>query len=388
MPQEILPCFLFLPELKFLGGGYDRRGANFHVEKKSAFEVCPKCATPSHSTYDHRTIQVKDSPVRGRAVYLHVRKRRLWCKSCRKPFTEPVPGVRKGSRTTERYKASVLWACENFSDLKSVRRAYRCSSSFLYKALYEQLELKRRTRLYPWPKVVGIDEHSFQKGHRYVSVFIDYSNRRMFEVVEGKSGPELTAGLAHTSGRENVRVAIIDLADSFKSFIAGYFPNAEIIADKFHVLRLLSPALNKRRIQLTGDRRTLRLRRWLLRNGKSLSFEERSELYRWLAQDPTLHELYQWKERLHGFYRIRGEKRAERALTAMTDMMAKSGLPEIQRLRRTLMKWRKPILAYFKYGYTNGRTEGFNNKAKLVKRRAYGYRSFENYRLRLLNACA
>jgi transposase len=72
----------------------------------------------------------------------------------------------------------------------------------------------------------------------------------------------------------------------------------------------------------------------------------------------------------------------------MTDKMAFSELPEIRTLRRTLMRWRCEILAYFASGLTNGRTEGFNNKAKVVKRRAYGYRSFRNYRLRLLNACA
>ena len=63
-------------------------------------------------------------------------------------------------------------------------------------------------------------------------------------------------------------------------------------------------------------------------------------------------------------------------------------LPELQTFRRTLMRWRREILAYFGTGLTNARTEGFNNKAKLVKKRAYGYRSFRNYRLRLLNACA
>lgn len=68
--------------------------------------------------------------------------------------------------------------------------------------------------------------------------------------------------------------------------------------------------------------------------------------------------------------------------------MAASSLPEIQTLRRTLLRWRREVLAYFFARITNGRTEGFNNKAKLVKRRAYGYRSFTNYRLRLLNACA
>ena len=70
----------------------------------------------------------------------------------------------------------------------------------------------------------------------------------------------------------------------------------------------------------------------------------------------------------------------------MTDKMALSDLPEIRTLRRTLMRWRGEILAYFASGLTNGRTEGFNNKAKVVKRRAYGYRSFQNYRLRLPKA--
>src|SRR6185312_6091191 len=65
-----------------------------------------------------------------------------------------------------------------------------------------------------------------------------------------------------------------------------------------------------------------------------------------------------------------------------------SQLPELQTLRRTLMRWRHEILEHFATGLTNARTEGFNNKAKLVKKRAYGYRSFRNYRLRLLNACA
>jgi transposase len=72
----------------------------------------------------------------------------------------------------------------------------------------------------------------------------------------------------------------------------------------------------------------------------------------------------------------------------MMDKMATSALPEIQTLRRTLMKWRAEILAHFEFRITNAMTEGFNHKAKLVKRRGYGYRSFRNYRLRLLNACA
>lgn len=111
-------------------------------------------------------------------------------------------------------------------------------------------------------------------------------------------------------------------------------------------------------------------------------------LNRWLDSFPALREVYHAKEALHGFYRIRGQRRAERALIGLTDRFALSSLAEILTLRKTLLKWRKEILAYFETRLTNGMTEGFNNKAKLVKRRGYGYRSFRNYRLRLLNACA
>jgi transposase len=100
-----------------------------------------------------------------------------------------------------------------------------------------------------------------------------------------------------------------------------------------------------------------------------------------------LRELYHAKEALHRFYRTRGIDRAAHALRNLVAQWAPSPLPEVKTLRRTLLRWKHEVLAYFNTGI-NGRTEGFNLKAKLVKRRAFGYRSFRNYRLRLLNACA
>ena len=210
-------------------------------------EVCPRCATASTSVYDHRTARVRDTPVRGMMVRLLVRKRRFACRPCGKPFTEPVPGVRKGYRTTERYRRSVLWACENFSDLTHVRRAYGCSSGYLYEALYTQLELQRRKRLYPWPATIGLDEHFFRRGkggfRQFVSMVIDYKNRRLFELVEGRTVAEMEAALGHVEGRENVRNVVLDMCDPYRSFATRFFPNARLVADKFHVLRLLSVLL-------------------------------------------------------------------------------------------------------------------------------------------------
>lgn len=88
------------------------------------------------------------------------------------------------------------------------------------------------------------------------------------------------------------------------------------------------------------------------------------------------------------FYRMRGYYRAYKAFKKLVDDMSASLLPEIRTLRRTLLKWQEEVLNYFLCRLTNARLEGFNCKASLLKRRAYGYRNPENYRIQLLNACS
>lgn len=392
MPYDRVTQSLLLPELRLVQSTFlANEEACFIVDKVSDFEICPTCATPSRSTYDHRIVQVRDSPIRDVQAFLRIRKKRLWCKPCQKPFTEPVPGIRKGARFTERYRRSLLWACEKYSSLKDVRKAFRCSSGFLYQTLYRELERKRKQRVSPWPKVIGLDEHFFRRENGFpiwASIVVDYKNRRVMELVRGRSIGEMEAALRHIDGRQNVRFVVTDLCDPFKTFAKTFFPNARVVADKFHVLRLLNPALNRYRKAITGDKRTLPIRRLLLRSRYKLDHARCWALDTWLAQHPQLHELYRCKEALHRFYRTRGQDKASVALTWLTDQMAQSSIPEVRTLRRTLLRWRKEILNYFGTGLTNGRTEGFNNVANLVKKRAYGYRTFNNYRLRLLNACS
>jgi transposase len=392
LSHERLARFVLLPELKLTSWKKDKIASNIVQAKKiSKFEVCPKCATPSSSVYDHRIVSLRDAPVRGTGVKLRIKKRRFYCKTCRKPFTEPIHGVGKGHRTTQRYRRDVLWACENFSDLKRVRKAYRCSSGFIYQTLYEQIKLRLKSKLnYSWPTTIGIDEHFFTRRRgraEFVTVFTDYNNNRLRDVAFGKVKGELMAQIADIEGRENVKNVIIDMSDGYRSFIKDHFPNAKIIADKFHVLRLLTPALNRYRVAITGDKRHLPLRRLLLSNRNKLLYYERDALDRWLREHPELREIYAAKEALYAFYRTKGRERAARTLTRLTDLLAHSKIKELKRLRRTLKNWRSEILAYFDSRLTNARTEGYNNVAKLVQKRAYGYKSFENYRLRLLNAC-
>jgi len=395
-PEIVLSNFLLLPELKLKGSYRIGVHKNLYVcEKLKTGAVCPKCATFSSTGYDTRKVKLKDDRLRGKSIDLIVNKQRLWCKSCKKPFTEPLQGVLPRKRTTQRFRKAVAIACRNFSDLKRVKSEFKCSNDFIYTCFYEYLELQRRMHnQYPWPETLGIDEHNFRRvkgrfGYRqFVTMFVDYKNKKLFEVAPTKTNNELKDYLKNIPGRENVKKAIIDMCDPYNNFITEFFPNAQIIADKFHVLRLLSPHINRIRKEITGDKRKHPIRFLLNRSGKKLEFHERSALYRWLQDYPELAETYAWKERLYGLYRIKGFKRAKRAFIKMTDEMAKSNLKHIKAFRKTLMKWRIQILNYFKFGLTNARTEGYNNVAKVIKRRSYGFRSFKNYRLRLLYACS
>lgn len=393
MRTDKLASFVLLPDLVLVHIIHRSKSSNIYIcATKKRPQACQRCATLCSSTYDHRVVHVKDAPLRGKSVALHIKKRRLWCTACCKPFMEYIGGIGKRSRTTQRYKAAILWAAENFSDLERVRRAYRCSEGYLYGALYEMLELKRRQRLYPWPKVIGIDEHSFRRFQKkkiaWASAIVDVTHDRLFELVDGKGADELNAALRGIPGRDNVRFVAMDLSTGFRAFVHSFFPKAEIVADKFHVIRLFTKALNRSRLDVTGLDKKTPLRSLLLRNAESLEPHETTVLRFWLGMHPGVRELYDLKEAIRRFYRIKGYERARRSLTRLTDRMGASSLAAVRSLRETLVDWRHEVLGYFKTGLTNSMAEGFNNKAKLVQRKAYGLRSFEHYRLRLLNACA
>ncbi len=111
MPTTRLAHFTLLPELELTGMVAIVEGARLSAKRVSEMEVCPKCATPSRAVYDRREVLIKDAPIRGKHIELVVVKRRFSCKPCRKPFTEYIPGISKGHRTTERYRKHLLWAC-------------------------------------------------------------------------------------------------------------------------------------------------------------------------------------------------------------------------------------------------------------------------------------
>jgi len=396
MPKQEFTQQLQLPELKFLSKrNLSKDKILFTLQKESDFEVCPKCATKSSSTYDHKTVRVKDSPLRDQAVFLDIIKRRFYCRNCKSVFTEPIGGIKKGHRTTERFRRHIMWCADNFKSLTDVRKQTGASTWLIHKAYYEQLELQLRKIQNPWASTIGIDEHAIRRSkdkryREFGTIFVEYSHRRIREIALGRTPGELLTEERLTSipGRENVKNVIIDMSKAYRNFVKEFFPNAKIIADRFHVVRLINVIINKYRKQITGDVRKNPIRKLLLKKSKDLEPWVKRSIREWLKYHPEMAEIYSFKERLHGFYNIKGTKHARRVLIKMLDDMALSKIPEIRSMRRTLKSWFEEILGYFENKLNNGRTEGFNRKAKLIQRNAYGFKNFENYRKRLIYECS
>ena len=392
MPLESLARLILLPDLELKKQfSLGRWGVGFIVKKPTPFEVCPKCANKCYTIYDHRQTKAWDQPIRGKAVQLIIDKRRFFCKTCQKPFMEHIPGIGKFKRTTERFRSGLCWASENFSDLQKVEKYFRCSSDLVYRATYEQLELRQRSRTYPLPEAIGIDEHSLRKPRykatEYSTIVVDHKNKKVFDLIEGRNKEDLIAAFQKIHGTENVKKVTLDLSNTFRSFCRETFINAILIADRFHVQRLFNKKVNKYRMKVTGDDRKNPIRKLLLRNNDDIEPHERRAVRQWLNQYPDAREVYDYKEAMRRIFKMKGRNRAARALTKLTDRMAKSKLEDIRNLRKVIVSWRNEILNYHEGRLSNGRTEGFNRKAKLCQRRAFGYKSHSNYRLRLLNLC-
>ncbi len=396
-PEISLSHFLLFPELELEGHYMPNRGWLVIVARsKQGMQACGRCGTVADAIYDKRIVSLKDAPIRDRRVKLVVHKRRFYCKPCKRPFTELLPSVFRGCRITERLRRNILFLCKNFTNLHRVAQVAGVSAATVFRSFYDHLALEKKRHLnYPLPSKLGIDEHgfgriplgNFQHGQLYATALVDLNAPRPYRLFPTKSPRVLFEAMKDLAGKENVRDVVMDFSQGYRNLSRALFPNARITADKFHALNLLTPAINRRRRYLAGDRRTNPIGHLLLKNPTKLNYFTRSTIQRWLSPHEELRCLYEFRKRIYGLYNCRGFHRAKAALESILEDLQNTQIKELKALKKTLTSWKTEILNYFITGLTNGPTEGFNNKAKLVKRMAYGYNNFNNYELRVLNAC-
>jgi transposase len=307
---------------------------------------------------------------------------------------QPLPGIMPGRRSTEPYREELFIRHHDGICASTLARRESIGQATVGRiyAQFTQRKAKERLSL-DCPFVLGIDEHTLHRGQRFATTFCDLKNHRVFDISPGRSEAELAGYLRGLRGREKVRVVCIDLSSSYRAMIRRWFPKAIIVADRFHAIRLVGLHLLKlaRQLcpQLGWNRSWLGLlrRRW-----DRLDPEQRGHLRALFAQHPALEPVHEMKERLCSLLRLKNQrKRACRhlihELLGLIEELQASGLEAARSLAKALAGWTQEIAFMWRFSRNNGITEGFHRKMKLIQRRAYGFRSFENYRLRVIAQC-
>ena len=242
--------------------------------------------------------------------------------------------------------------------------------------------------------MLGIDEHFFSKKQGYVTTFCNLKKHKIFDIVKGHCAKTLAEYLKQLPGRERVKVICIDLSHRYRRLIQHYFPNAKIVADRFHVVRLMNHLSMQTYHQLDagmkyqrGILKVLRMREDRLNNQQ----QQKRDVY--LKQHPAMDAIYQFKHRLHRLLmkkhcKARACKRLLPVFLNKLNQLKQSEFKSLRTLGKTLYQWREEVVRMWRFTKNNGITEGFHRKMKLIQRRAYGFRYFENYRLRVKVLCS
>jgi transposase len=243
------------------------------------------------------------------------------------------------------------------------------------------------------PKVLGIDEHFFTRKQGYATTLCDLGNHKVYDVILGRSELSLKAKLERIPERYRTRIAVMDLSETYRQIVKKHFPNALIVADRFHVIRLVNHAFLKawQSIDPVG-RRNRGLLSLMRRHERNLSKDQQKSLGQYLQTRLVLKEIYEFKQRLCSLLLLRTKKkdilrRAVYDLVAMISQLSQTTLEPLRTLGATLERWKLEIARMFRFSKSNGITEGFHNKMEMLSRRAYGFRNFSNYRLRVLAHC-
>jgi len=330
-----------------------------------------------------------------RCGYLQLEARKFHCQNCDRYFNQRFPGILPRYRSTEPFRRQVFW--QHFDGIcrKRLAERQRIGTATVERWFHDYLQRQAaEMSAEPCPQQLGIDEHFFTRRKGFATTLCDLKHHKVYDVVLGRSEAALDGYFRRLRGKEKVRVVCIDLASNYRRLIRKHFPNAKIVADRFHVIRVVNHHFLAawREIDPVGckNRGLLSLMR---RHEENLKPEQKVRLEAYLAQYPALEAIYAFKQRLSRLLRkkcctAKRCRRWIRRLLAYIEQLKTCGIEPLETLGRTLGSWSGEIAAMWRFTKNNGITEGFHTKMEMISRQAYGFRNFSNYRLRVRAMCA
>ncbi len=369
-------------------------GIVLSLEKVDKNATCIYCGSVTRKLHQNNELTVRDLPWGEQDVYLKINRRQMRCEKCEKKFTEELEDIKKKRTYTERLKKKIVSEVLN-GDIKNVAKRNGVSEQeieTMLKDIEQELELKLPENL----RRLGIDEIAVVKGQgNYYVVLVDLDKGMIIGLIEKRREEEVSKYLS-AWGEEVLSQIVevsIDFWQPYKKVAKKLMPQAEIVADRFHVMKQVTDEFSAQRRNSKKEASALKdspekeqllsglnkSKYALLKNKEDLSEQQKEKLEEVYKTVPILSEMHLLKEKFRRVFDDNTDWMS--GLFELADWCAKAHTVYPKSFG-TIRRWIGEILAYFDEGTTSGVVEGINNKLKLIKRRGYGFRNFDNFKLR------
>lgn len=365
------------------------KSVKFFLDTKPKPHICPNCGNSTTKIHDYRWQTIKDLLFQLKDCYLVLHKRRYAC-SCGKKFYESYEFLPKYLHRTKRLTWKIADLLRETTSLKSVAKTSNVSVATVCRIL-DSIHYSCP----PFKEAVSIDEF---KGNartgKYQCILVNPKNHSIMDILPDRTQSHLTDYFRQIDRSQRLRVKyfVCDMWQPYVDLAHTFFPNAKVCIDKYHFIRQITWAMEnvRKRLQKTM---TITMRKYYKRSHKllltryhKLKEENKKVCDLMLLYNDDLRLAHWLKERFYDLCQDTKYSRQRNDFYDWIKIAESSGLKEFEKCANTYRRWAKEILNAFKYGITNGTTEGFNNKIKVLKRISYGIRSFERFRTRILHS--
>ena len=382
---------------------YKGVGVILQIESIKMESVCPRCGTRSYRLHQNHRHIIKDLPLGEQQLFLEVNKRQFKCEKCKKPFSEELDFVDSRRKYTKRLANKTIEEVLD-SDIHSVSKKGNVTTEEIERMLKDASK-KLLVAKPSYLRRLGIDEIALVKGKgNYCAVLVDLDNSKLLAILPGRT-QEIIKKLLYSWGKEvleQIEEVSIDLWIGYKNLVRELIPNAQVVADRFHVMTQINKELDKTRkrekrnmedsIKKTKSQldkneyekvlNGLKKSKYaLLKNESNLNEEQIIKLAQVKKVSPTLKIMHELKEKIRIIFNETNDWLTGLFQLGTWLLTAKEHFPVSQ---KTIIRWLDEVIAYFDNGTNSGVVEGINNKLKLIKRSGYGFRNFDNFRTRCL----
>ena len=369
---------------------YKKNFVKIHIELPVREQSCPHCKSKTTKIKDYRTQIIKDIPIRFKTTLLSYRKRRYQCKECGKTFYEKAHFLPKRARKTTRVTEFIVDRLKTKQSMKDIARDADVSVNTVSRLLPPLAVSAKHL-----PEVLCIDEFKGNTGYyKYQVSLMDGKTRKPIDIIECRYKTHLLDYFNKFSiqDRKKVKYVVTDLWKTYKDLANTYFPNAKVVADKFHFVRYITEAVDTVRKQVQGKLpRTERKyfkhsRKLLLSRYDNLKEEKQKEALNYILinYSEDLRIVYREKEEMLKIVQMENKKQAIERLNAWIKRNLESDILALKGCAQTYFNWITEIRNALEVPYSNGPMEGYNNKIKTLKRIAFGFRNFTHFKARIL----